>query len=88
MASDGHRNGALRVVDWRQNGDSGRMTADAPTRAEIDALRAYLDSGSVRGAARLLGLNEQTVKNQLGTLRRRLGVDTTAQAVAVLGLRI
>lgn len=77
-------------MDWRQNGDSGarRVSTEAPTRAEADALRAYLDAGSVKGAAHRLGLSEQTVKNQLATLRRRLGVDTTAQAVAALRLRL
>lgn len=55
-----------------------------PTRSETDALRAYLDAGSVKAAAHRLGLNEQTVKNQLASLRRRLGVETNAQAVAAL----
>jgi DNA-binding NarL/FixJ family response regulator len=53
----------------------------APTPAELEALRAYLAAGSVKGAAHRLGLREQTVKNHLANARCRLGAKTTAEAV-------
>ena len=55
-----------------------------PTLAEVAALRAYLQGGSVKAAARLLGLAESTVKNHLCDVRRRLGAKTNAEAVFVL----
>ena len=45
--------------------------------AELDALSAWWLTGSARKAARLLGLSEQTVKNQLGNARSREGVHKT-----------
>lgn len=65
-----------------------RYFATAPTDREIEVLRAYLETGSTKGAAHRLGVHPQTVKNQLSNVRRRLGVANTAQAVAVLGLRL
>jgi hypothetical protein len=41
------------------------------TRAELNALSAWWWARTTRGAARVLGLHEQTVKNQLWTARRR-----------------
>jgi DNA-binding CsgD family transcriptional regulator len=58
------------------------------TPAELRTIRAYLDGGSVKAAALLLGRHEQTVKNTLANARLRMGVDTNAQLVAKLGLRI
>lgn len=59
-----------------------------PTAAELEALRTYLAVGSVELAALRLGRRPSTVANHLASLRRRLGVETTAQAVAALGLRL
>jgi DNA-binding NarL/FixJ family response regulator len=52
-----------------------------PTPAELEALRAYLAAGSVKGAAHAIGLRESTIKNHLLSARRRLGVRTNAEAV-------
>jgi len=62
----------------------GAVTADQPTATDMDAWRAYLDTGSVREAARRLGVHEQTVKRHLSAIRSRLGVKTNAQAAAKL----
>jgi DNA-binding NarL/FixJ family response regulator len=60
------------------------IPTDQPTPAELRALRAYVDAGSARGAARELQCSEQTVKNHLFALRQKLGVKRTFQAVLIL----
>jgi DNA-binding CsgD family transcriptional regulator len=57
---------------------------ERPTPAELRALRAYLDAGTARDAARRLGCSEQNVKNHLWSIRSKLGVQNTAQAVLIL----
>jgi DNA-binding CsgD family transcriptional regulator len=57
---------------------------DQPTQAELRALRAYLRAGSTKEAATLIGCADSTVKNHLKTLRRKLGVKNTSQAVYML----
>lgn len=49
--------------------------------AQLAALAAWWRVGSVTLAAAELGLAVQTVKNQLGTARRRSGVATNVEAV-------
>lgn len=49
------------------------------TAAELDALSAWWWAKSARGAARVLGLSEQTVKNELWTARRRHGLNKTLE---------
>ena len=51
------------------------------TDAELTALSAWWWSRSTRAAATLLGLSEQTVKNQLYDARRRNGVHKTIALV-------
>ena len=41
------------------------MTAYIPTDREMEMLRAYLDAGTCKGAAGLLGVSEQAVKQTL-----------------------
>lgn len=60
------------------------MTVDMPTDTEIRALRAYLEAGSAKGAAAKLGLSESTIKGSLASIRSKLGVTRTAQAVVIL----
>lgn len=57
-----------------------------PTPRQWEVLRAYLRHGSVREAARELGVTPQTIKNRLHELNARLGVKKTAQAVQRLWL--
>ena len=58
------------------------------TPSEEAAVLAYLAAGSVKAAAHRLGLSASTVSNQIAGARRKAGVDTTAQLVAALGLRL
>lgn len=52
------------------------------TPAELDALAAWWEAGTVVGAAERLGRNVQTVKNQLADARRRSRVDSNLAALA------
>lgn len=58
------------------------------TPDEWAALRAYLDTGSVRDAAASLRVHEQTIKRRLANARSRLGVDTNAQLVLELASQL
>lgn len=60
------------------------MPADQPTDRELECLRAYVDTGSVRAAALRVGCQEQTLKNHLSTLRSKVGARTNAEAVFLL----
>jgi DNA-binding CsgD family transcriptional regulator len=51
------------------------------TTAERAALRAVLEHGTTKAAAAALGKSPRTVEKQLQTVRGRLAVDTTLQAV-------
>jgi hypothetical protein len=53
------------------------------TPAELDALSAWFHAGSAKAAAHLLGVIEQTVKNQLYRARVRHDVHHTADLLVV-----
>lgn len=55
------------------------------TDAELDALSAWWWTRSTKAAATLLGLSEQTVKNQLYDARRRNGAHKTIELVQLFG---
>ena len=57
-----------------------------PTTRQIECLRAYVGHGTHAAAADAMGVSERTLKSHLATLRQRLNVQTTAQAVYVLWL--
>lgn len=44
---------------------------------ELEVVAAWWHEGTVVGAANLLGISEQTAKNQLHTARMRAGATTT-----------
>lgn len=50
-----------------------------PTEREMQALRAYLDGGTCKQAANLLGISEQAVKQHLWKMRLKARVDSTAK---------
>lgn len=54
------------------------------TPAERRALEAVLRHGTVKGAAYALGKSPRTVVNQLATVRARLDVGTTIEAVRIV----
>ncbi len=49
--------------------------------SDLELLQAYLDGDGCKGAARILGLPEGTVRRRLMNARSRHGVRTTAQLV-------
>jgi DNA-binding CsgD family transcriptional regulator len=57
---------------------------DHPTEAEIRALRAYAQTGSIAKAARQTGLAPDTIRHQLRSIRAKCGVHSTAQAIFLL----
>jgi len=57
------------------------------TRRELEVVRTYLDTGTVKGAAHALGLAQGTVDAHLGRARHRAQVGTTAQLVRELARR-
>lgn len=62
------------------------MSADV-TRRQLEVLATVLAAGSRKAAARHLGVSPQNVDQRLAELRRRLGVSTTEQAIAILVAR-
>lgn len=52
-----------------------------PTPRELTVLRAYAETGSTKAAGALLGIVPQTVRNHLLAIHRRLGVETSVEAV-------
>ena len=54
-----------------------RLTRNGLTPRELDVVSAWWHEGSVKGAAAILNLSEQTAKNDLRTARLRTGAPTT-----------
>jgi DNA-binding CsgD family transcriptional regulator len=52
-----------------------------PTETEMRHLRAYLDAGTCKQAAELMGLSEQAVKQTLWRMRLKARVNSTEQLV-------
>lgn len=55
-----------------------------PTLAEIEALIAVVNIGSVEGAAEVLRLSPSTIRSQLSALFKRLNVKQRVQAALLL----
>ena len=67
------------------------MRERAPARAterELVVVAAVLAAGSQKAAAHRLGLSHSTVKHHLANARSRVGAETTAQLVWILGPRL
>lgn len=56
-----------------------------PTPRQLDVIGAYVRTGSEKAAAAALGISIQTVKNDLSSLYRRLGVTKAMEALTALG---
>ncbi|GIV16213.1 MAG: hypothetical protein KatS3mg022_1648 [Armatimonadota bacterium] len=53
------------------------------TQAQVETLRAYVDTGSVRGAAKRRCCSEQMVRRHLAAARARVKAQNVAQLVHV-----
>jgi DNA-binding NarL/FixJ family response regulator len=56
--------------------------------AEQRSWEAYIATGSVKRAAKQLGVHEQTIKRHLSAIRSRLGVETNVQAAVLLASQL
>lgn len=61
------------------------MASLQPTAREIDVLRVYCKTGSVKQAAFYLGVGVQTVRSQLSSLYAVLDVHSAIEAAVALG---
>ncbi|MGH7735370.1 MAG: LysR family transcriptional regulator, partial [Gemmatimonadales bacterium] len=66
---------------------AGRLARPATDR-ELVVVAAVLEAGSEKAAAHRLGLSHSTVKHHLANARSRVGAETTAQLVWILGPRL
>jgi DNA-binding CsgD family transcriptional regulator len=65
-----------------------RHLAGRATDREVGVVAAVLETGSEKAAASRLGLSHSTVKHHLANARSRVGAETTAQLVWILGPRL
>ena len=61
--------------------------AGRATDREVLVVEAVLAAGSEKAAAHRLGLSHSTVKHHLANARSKVGAETTAQLVWILGRR-
>ena len=54
------------------------------TPRQLEAVTAYLATGSIKGAADMLGVSPHTLAKHLSNARHRAGVETSLQLVHVL----
>ena len=67
---------------------SSRRAAGRATDREIAVVAAVIAAGSEKAAAHRLGLSHSTVKHHLASARSKVGAETTAQLVWMLGPRL
>jgi len=85
--------GRTRTADWhnarlvRGGGVSALPSPlqDRATRRQVEVLRAYIATGSIKRAAHELGISESTARQHLSGLYRRVGCENAAQAAYRLG---
>ena len=63
------------------------MRARDVTPRQLAAIRAHLATGTVKGAAEVLGISPLTVRDLIADARIRVGVETNEQLVLVLARR-
>ncbi len=63
-------------------------SAGRATDRELVVVAAVLVAGSEKAAAHRLGLSHSTVKHHLASARSKVGAQTTAQLVWILGARL
>ena len=69
-------------------GVRARHPAGRATDREVVVVAAVLAAGSEKAAAHRLGLSHSTVKHHLANARSKVGAETTAQLVWILGPRL
>jgi DNA-binding NarL/FixJ family response regulator len=79
------RGGPQRV---RPRTRAERAAAGRATDREVGVVAAVLEAGSEKAAAHRLGLSHSTVKHHLANARSKVGAETTAQLVWILGPRL
>jgi FixJ family two-component response regulator len=67
---------------------SARRTVARAADREVGVVAAVLVAGSEKAAAHRLGLSHSTVKQHLASARPKVGAETTAQLVWILGSRL
>ena len=65
-----------------------RHSSARATDREVGVVAAVLAAGSEKAAAHRLGLSHSTVKHHLANARSKVGAETTAQLVWILGPRL
>ena len=65
-----------------------RHSSARATDREVGGVAAVLAAGSEKAAAHRLGLSHSTVKPHLANARSKVGAETTAQLVWILGPRL
>jgi len=65
-----------------------RRPAERATEREVGVVAAVIVAGSEKAAAHQLGLSHSTVKHHLANARSKVGAETTAQLVWILGPRL
>jgi DNA-binding NarL/FixJ family response regulator len=61
------------------------MTLSKATRRQRQTLVAYLQHGSYKGAAKALGINENTARTRIHYMLRVTGARTVTEAAYLLG---
>jgi DNA-binding CsgD family transcriptional regulator len=65
----------------------GPTRADLLTRRQLEVVRAYVNSGGAKSAAKALGITPSSVVTTLERARSRADVDTTSQLLRELTKR-
>jgi len=69
-------------------GVTSRRRPERATDREVVVVAEVLKAGSEKAAAHRLGLSHSTVKHHLANARSKVGAETTAQLVWILGPRL
>jgi DNA-binding NarL/FixJ family response regulator len=72
----------------RARASAGRGSGGRATDREVSVVAAVVAAGSEKAAAHRLGLSHSTVKHHLANARSKVGAETTAQLVWILGPRL
>ena len=80
--------GRGEAADVRARAPAERRSGGTATDREIAVVAAVVAAGSEKAAAHRFGLAHSTVKHHLAIARCKVGAETTAQLVWILGPRL